>query len=83
MKYWVVMLFSFLIFSCQESNPRTIKNWIAASDTLVQNRIIHEQAKIDSLCLARTDSYYHIAYDSIYARRWSEMKLLLDSITTQ
>ena len=70
-------------YSCDKANPRTVKAWIGISDTLVQNRIIKEQAKIDSLCMNKTDSYFKLAYDSIYAKRWAEMKILLDSINTQ
>ena len=70
-------------YSCDKANPRTVKAWIGISDTLVQNRIIKEQAKIDSLCMNKTDAYFKLAYDSIYAKRWAEMKILLDSINTQ
>ncbi len=72
-----------ILLACDKANPRTVKAWISASDTLVQNRIIKEQAKIDSICLSNTAAYYKIAYDSIYAKRWSEMKYLLDSIRAQ
>jgi hypothetical protein len=60
-----------------------MKAWISASDTLVQNRVIKEQARIDSICMVKSEEYYKDAYDSIYNKRWAEMKLLLDSIKTK
>lgn len=78
---FTLLLISF--YSCDKANPRTVKAWIGISDTLVQNRIIKEQARIDSLCMNKTNEYFKMAYDSIYAKRWEEMKILLDSIHTQ
>ncbi len=68
------------LFSCQEANPRQIKEWLAMSDTLLQNRINRTYSKLDSACLIRSDSFYKVAYDSIYLQRSKEIQYLLDSI---
>lgn len=82
-KYLTALVLILTFYSCDKANPRTVKAWISASDTLVQNRIIKEQAKIDSICMSKTENYYKVAYDSIYTKRWAEMKILLDSIKRQ
>jgi len=66
-------------YACKETNPRTIKTWVAMSDTMFQRLVNEEQPLLDSLCTRRTDSIYRIAYDSIYQKRLFEIHQLLDS----
>jgi len=66
-------------YSCKETNPRTIKTWVAMSDTMFQRLVNEEQPILDSLCALRTDSIYRIAYDSIYQKRLVEIHQLLDT----
>lgn len=65
--------------SCKQANPRTVKLWVEMSDTMVQRMIIEQQPVIDSLCLKKTDSLFRIAYDSIYQKRLTEIRKLIDS----
>lgn len=77
----LIIALSIFWSSCsEESNPRKIKTWISMSDTMVQRRVNDLQPIMDSLCVLKTDSLYKLAYDSIYQKRWAEMKYLLDSI---
>lgn len=68
--------------SCNETNPRTIKAWIAIADTIVIRQTLAIQDSITDLCNQRKEAYYTSAYDSIYQKRMEEMNTLLDSIKT-
>lgn len=65
--------------SCKQANPRTVKLWVEMSDTMVQRMIIEQQPYIDSLCLKKSDSLFRIAFDSIYQKRLTEIRKLIDS----
>jgi hypothetical protein len=81
MKLIVLIFFTFLggLIACKSTNPRTIKTWVAMSDTMFQRMVNEEQPILDSLCNKRTDSLYRLAYDSIYQKRLVEMRHLLDT----
>lgn len=81
MKSFFLLLFisCSVMWSCKETNPRTIKEWVSMSDTMYQRLVNEEQPKLDSLCIQRSDSLYRIAYDSIFEKRMIEIRLLLDS----
>ncbi|MEO5582400.1 MAG: hypothetical protein ABIR66_06890 [Saprospiraceae bacterium] len=80
MKWIIIFLFTLSFFACNDANPRAIKSWLNSSDTLVQQMMMKEQPTLDSICKANNETFYRIAYDSIYQRRSEEIKLLLDSI---
>lgn len=69
-----------VVSACNETNPRTIKAWIAIADTIVARQTLTIQDSITALCTNRQEAYYTAAYDSIYQKRMEEMKTLLDSI---
>ncbi|MDZ4709631.1 MAG: hypothetical protein SH818_14620 [Saprospiraceae bacterium] len=83
MKRGIIIFYIFFIglIACKSTNPRTIKTWVAMSDTMFQRLVNEEQPLLDSLCVKRTDSLYRLAYDSIYQKRLVEIRQLLD--TTQ
>ena len=68
--------------ACNETNPRTIKAWIAIADTLVIRQTLAIQDSIADLCNQRKEAYYTYAYYIIFLKRSVEMNTLLDSIKT-
>ena len=75
----LILILILILNSCKQANPRTVKLWVEMSDTMVQRMIKEQQPALDSLCLTKTDSLFRLAFDSIYSKRLTEIRKLIDS----